>query len=166
MRADGGPPEPSLSRRRFLQQLEAGAVAATCAGSAARGLLPVLIAACGGARYAASSIVGTRLVVERRELGAQGAALVDGPEGELPVYVRALPDGRFTAVSTRCMHRGCQVEPATDRFVCPCHGSEYTFDGAVLKGPTEHPLVRYRTSADEARVYVHLNAPMAEGRGS
>lgn len=166
MRADPNPPEPTLSRRRFLQQLEAGAVAATCAGGAVRGLLPVLLAACGGARYAASSIVGTRLVVERRELGARGAALVDGPDGELPIYVHSLPDGRFSAVSTRCMHRGCQVEPATDRFVCPCHGSEYTFEGEVLKGPTEHPLVRYRTSADEARVYVHLDAPMAEERAS
>jgi nitrite reductase/ring-hydroxylating ferredoxin subunit len=166
MRAHGVPPEPMLSRRRFLQQLEAGAVAATCAGGAARGLLPVLLAACGGARYAASSIDGARLVVERRELGAQGAALGDGPDGELPIYVRLLPDGRFTAVSTRCMHRGCQVEPATDRFVCPCHGSEYTFAGEVLKGPTEHPLVRYRTTADQTRVYVHLDAPMAEERAS
>lgn len=159
------PPEPTLSRRRFLQQIETGAVA-TCAGAVARGLLPVLFAACGGARYAASSLVGARLVVDRRELGPQGAALVDGPDGELPIYVRSLPDGRFSAVSTRCMHRGCQVEPTTDRFVCPCHGSEYTLEGEVLQGPTEHPLVRYRVSADAARVYVHLDAPMAEERAS
>ena len=165
MCADGVPPEPTLSRRRFLRQIEAGAATAAYSG-AARALLPVLLAACGGARYAESSLVGTRLVIDRRELGPQGAALIDGPDGELPIYVRTLPDGRFSAVSTRCMHRGCQVEPTVDRFVCPCHGSEYTFEGEVLKGPTEHPLVRYPGSADEARVYVHLDAPMAEERPS
>jgi cytochrome b6-f complex iron-sulfur subunit len=156
----------TLSRRGFLRRLEQGVVSATCAGGVARSLLPVLVAACGGARYAASSMDGSRLVIDRSELGPKGAALVDGPEGELPIYVHQLPDGRLTAVSTRCMHRGCQVEPAADRFVCPCHGSEYTFEGRVLKGPTERPLVRYRVSADDAHVYVHLDSPMPEERAS
>lgn len=153
------------TRRGFLQQLEAGAIAAACGRGAAQGLLPMLLTACGGARYARTSLVGTRLTIDRVEVGPQGA-LVDPPDGGLPIHVRPLGDGRFAALSTRCMHRGCQVEPATDRYVCPCHGSEYTFEGAVLKGPTERPLLRYRVSTDDARVYVHLDALVDPERGS
>jgi cytochrome b6-f complex iron-sulfur subunit len=54
------------------------------------------------------------------------------------------------------MHRGCQVEPAADRLVCPCHGSEYTYTGDILKGPTELPLRRFPVSADANAVVIEL----------
>ena len=145
---------PTVTRRRFV---ETGALAA-CAAS----LLPLTATACGGARYARSASItpdGTRIAIDRAEVGTTGT-LVDGPEGALPISVRSLGGDRYIALSTRCMHRGCQVEPSADRFVCPCHGSEYSLEGAVLKGPTELPLVRYNVTADASRVFVHLDSPM------
>ena len=62
---------------------------------------------------------------------------------DLPLYLRRTAPGRAVALSTRCGHRGCQVEPEADRLACPCHGSEYTLEGAILKGPTERPLIRF-----------------------
>lgn len=147
--------EPVIGRRRFLQKLECAAVAAVLG---ARGTLPVLLAACGGVRYVAASRIGTQLVLPLKELGSDGSALVEVADGDLPIYVRRFADGRLSAVSTRCMHQGCQVEPSNDRLVCPCHGSEYTFEGGVLKGPTELPLARYRVTEDDARVYIHLDS--------
>ena len=41
-------------------------------------------------------------------------------------------------------------------MACPCHGSEYTFTGAILQGPTERPLTRFRVTSDAAMVYIHL----------
>jgi cytochrome b6-f complex iron-sulfur subunit len=146
----------AMDRRTFLRQVETVAVGAVCAS---RGFVPLMLAACGGARYASASRVGSQLVIPLTELSKEGRALVE-VEGELPIYVRRREDGNFTATLTRCMHKGCQVEPSADRFVCPCHGSEYTFDGAVLKGPTENPLIRYRVTSDDARVYIHLDAPL------
>jgi Rieske Fe-S protein len=35
------------------------------------------------------------------------------------------------------------VDPEIDRLVCPCHGSEYSLEGAVLKGPTQRALDRF-----------------------
>ncbi len=145
---------PTVTRRRFL---ETGAFAACGAG-----LLPLTATACGGARYARSASLtpdGTRIAIDRVEVSATGT-LVDGPDGALPISVRSLGGDRYIALSTRCMHRGCQVEPSSDRFVCPCHGSEYSLEGAVLKGPTELPLVRYSVTSDASRVFVHLDSPM------
>lgn len=152
------PPLSRIDRRRFLHQVEVAAAAAFCG---ARGALPAILAACGGARFVTASRIGTQLVLPLSALPEGGSALVEAPEGQLPIYIRWLAPGRFSAVSTRCMHRGCQVEPASDRLVCPCHGSEYTFEGGVLKGPTEQPLVRYRVSADDSQVYIHLDSPIS-----
>lgn len=157
----------SLSRREFLQQVEQlsdGVVYVAMCGA-----LPVVLSACGAARaartrYVPTTRVGDRLTVRRSELSGGSGVLVEIPGTELPVYLRRdVGTGgleTLSAVSTRCMHRGCQVEPTADRLSCPCHGSEYTFAGAVLQGPTELPLVRYEVSVDAVNIYIHL--PPAE----
>ena len=44
------------------------------------------------------------------------------------------------AVSLVCTHLGCIVKTTTDGFECPCHGSRFSADGAVLKGPAPRAL--------------------------
>ncbi len=151
---------PLVDRRGFLRVLEGHGATLLCARLAGVSALSTALTACGGLRYARSTIVGTQLIVARTELAA-GAVLVDGPEGELPIHVRPLDADRYRALSTRCMHRGCQVDPINDQYVCPCHGSTYATDGAVLTGPTELPLVEYRTTVERDRLLVHLDAPVA-----
>ncbi|MBK8467527.1 MAG: ubiquinol-cytochrome c reductase iron-sulfur subunit [Chloracidobacterium sp.] len=48
-------------------------------------------------------------------------------------------DGVF-AISTVCTHLGCIVKPSPTGFNCPCHGSAYTTDGLVTKGPAPKAL--------------------------
>ncbi len=51
------------------------------------------------------------------------------------------------ALSARCTHLGCTVAPSGDgqTLVCPCHGSRYGLDGAVLQGPAKESLERLPT---------------------
>ncbi|MFF3754652.1 FAD-dependent oxidoreductase [Streptomyces sp. NPDC002018] len=51
-------------------------------------------------------------------------------------------DGTATAVSARCTHLGCLVafNEAETAWECPCHGSRFGVDGAVLHGPAVRPL--------------------------
>jgi Rieske Fe-S protein len=53
-------------------------------------------------------------------------------------------DGGLHAVSLRCTHLGCLVRfnAAETSWDCPCHGSRFDVDGAVLEGPAVHPLPR------------------------
>ena len=56
-------------------------------------------------------------------------------------------DERVVAISTRCMHLGCPVRwtQAAERFICPCHGGVYDFQGIVVGGPPVRPLDRFYT---------------------
>lgn len=51
--------------------------------------------------------------------------------------------GKLHGVSLRCSHLGCLVRfnAAERSWDCPCHGSRFDVDGAVLEGPAVHPLV-------------------------
>ena len=93
----------------------------------------------GNARH----LVGDRLRVRRQhDLDLQpGQATVATLDGD---SVAAYRDdaGVLHAVSAVCTHMGCIVGwNATDRsWDCPCHGSRFAPDGAVLHGPAVTPL--------------------------
>lgn len=60
--------------------------------------------------------------------------------------------GTLHAVSARCTHLGCTVtwNDAERSWDCPCHGSRFDPDGAVLQAPATKPLRRLpRSTPDE-----------------
>lgn len=50
--------------------------------------------------------------------------------------------GEVHAVSARCSHLGCVVgfNDEENTWECPCHGSRFALDGALLHGPATSPL--------------------------
>jgi menaquinol-cytochrome c reductase iron-sulfur subunit len=62
----------------------------------------------------------------------------------LPHNVWAVKDpaDTVTVFSPVCTHLGCQVawDTGTQHFVCPCHNSVFTKDGAVVSGPAPRGL--------------------------
>jgi Rieske Fe-S protein len=89
-----------------------------------------------------------------------------GEVGKTTVYMRKRnpaidnepSDGynQIIAISTRCMHLGCPVRyvPASERFICPCHGGVYDFRGKRTGGPPVRPLDRFYTRIVAGRVQV------------
>lgn len=58
----------------------------------------------------------------------------------------------FYAISAVCPHLGCIVDRGESHFTCPCHGSDFDAQGAVLSGPAPGPLpwfeIRLHPSGD------------------
>ncbi len=70
-----------------------------------------------------------------------GEGRVDRVDGR-PVAVARDADGTLHRRSAACTHLGCEVRFNADEgsWDCPCHGSRFALDGAVLEGPAVHPL--------------------------
>jgi glycine/D-amino acid oxidase-like deaminating enzyme/nitrite reductase/ring-hydroxylating ferredoxin subunit len=76
------------------------------------------------------------------DLSPGEAGIVSHSDGEWATYVDQ--DGAQHAVSPTCTHMGCLVSfnSAEKAWECPCHGSRFGLDGAVLQGPATRPLKR------------------------
>ncbi len=90
-----------------------------------------------------------------------------GDAGKTTVYVRKFNRGKdkvnegqdiqpYVVISTRCAHLGCPVRyiQASAKFLCPCHGGIYGFQGNVEGGPPVRPLDRFYTRVTAGRVEV------------
>ncbi len=73
--------------------------------------------------------------------------MADGGEGNTagdPTFAGYLTrdQGKLRALAITCPHLGCSYayDDGKRHFVCPCHGSEFALDGALLHGPATSPL--------------------------
>ena len=76
-----------------------------------------------------------------------GAALTQAVTGGITRFflLARVTEDTFSALNAVCTHEGCTVSRfAAPLFVCPCHGSRYALDGAVVQGPAPAALPRYR----------------------
>lgn len=62
------------------------------------------------------------------------------PQGRNVALIRT--EKGVYAVSIVCTHLGCIVKPSVTGFDCPCHGSKFTNNGEVLRGPAPKALPR------------------------
>lgn len=152
-----GPPVPAIlgTRRDFCvaacQALSLGAIAATlqaCGGgdnpnepSGGFGNVPSLPAlnATVANGTASLNVAGTALAT------SGGTAIVSSSAGTfLVVRNDATSASAFTAT---CTHQQCTVTGFTEGvFQCPCHGSRYNTQGAVVRGPATQNLRRFNAT--------------------
>ena len=77
--------------------------------------------------------------------------LVQGLNGDV-TYLVSTEDGiKDFAISAVCTHLGCVVPwvRASNKFCCPCHGSQYDENGKVVRGPAPLSLALAHTTIKE-----------------
>jgi menaquinol-cytochrome c reductase iron-sulfur subunit len=84
---------------------------------------------------------------------------VDGwkiQSGTETAWLSKSPDNQLIAFSPWCTHLGCAYRWETNRkeFSCPCHGSRFAKDGAVIAGPATRPLDRYEIKLEGKRIWL------------
>ncbi|WP_410651462.1 Rieske 2Fe-2S domain-containing protein [Amycolatopsis sp. cmx-4-54] len=92
----------------------------------------------------AKDLVGDRLTPpdaqDTEDVPVDSARILPDATGKKGVYRDR--SGTLHAVSLRCTHLGCllRFNGAERSWDCPCHGSRFDVDGAVLEGPAVRPL--------------------------
>ncbi len=107
-----------------------------------------------GGSGATGSACGTNLCLDLNDpknaalTAVDGALVVAAPRDSI-LLVRSSATV-VQAVSDICTHAGCGVryDHVNKILSCPCHGSQYTLTGTVLRGPALKPLTNYQTQLD------------------
>lgn len=125
------------SRRVMLQTIGVGCLACACGGGGGDDTAEGVATMCG-----ADLCIS---IAENPELGDVGGGLLFLQAQGHKIYVVRTASG-FSTVSAVCTHAGCTIAwNGSDLFECPCHGSRFAGDGAVMRGPASRAL----------RVYTH-----------
>lgn len=92
----------------------------------------------------------TRVVLDNPDSYGPGSII---PVPEAKVWLLRDFDGLY-ALSSVCTHLGCNIRSTGEEFECPCHGSRFDLEGAVLQGPAISALryVDLSRSADNLLV--------------
>ena len=71
-------------------------------------------------------------------------------------YLARLNDGGFLALSRTCTHLGCTVPWVSkeNKFICPCHSSEFDISGEVLSPPAPRALDIFQVTIENNNVKV------------
>lgn len=147
---------PDMGRRQFMNLLTFGTITGVAAGV----LYPVV------KYFIPSSSGGTSGGVTAKDaLGKDVIAsellathnpgdrvLAQGLKGD-PTYIIVKGDQTLAdyGINAVCTHLGCVVpwNTSEEKFVCPCHGSQYDAEGKVMRGPAPLSLALAHANVDD-----------------
>lgn len=74
------------------------------------------------------------------------------------VFVNRSKDGHFQVLSPICPHLGCSVSwhADKDRFICPCHGGQFSADGRRISGPPPRGLDNLDAQVKDGKLEVQF----------
>lgn len=148
---------PSMGRRQFMNLLTFGAATGVAVGAlypVVKYFIPPSAGGAGGGVTAKDALGNDVIVSEFLASHNPGdRALAQGLKGD-PTYMVVEEDGSLAdyGVNAVCTHLGCVVpwNKSENKFMCPCHGSQYDATGKVVRGPAPLSLALvHATVADD-----------------
>lgn len=79
-----------------------------------------------------------------RDLTAAGGAMLVDTASDTIMVIR-ISDTQVVALSAICTHAGCPMDYRASQQLldCGCHGSQFSTDGRVVRGPANRPVRVY-----------------------
>lgn len=113
-----------------------------------------VLAACssGGEENPGSTPAADGSLAKVEDVPVGGALPATDADGNKILLVQA-EEGTITALTAICTHQGCTVAPGDGELACPCHGSRFSLDGAVLNGPADEPLAAVDVHVEDGAVF-------------
>jgi len=135
-----------MHRREFIT----GTVAFCCTASF------LSLEGCTGYKSVTADRTEGKLSVKKSDITDSPFVIVKSSGLNAPVLLKKENADTYTSVLMLCTHKQCELKPQGSILYCPCHGSEFSHEGKVLKEPADKDLVQYKTSADNNYIHIHL----------
>jgi len=137
--------EEEIDRRGFIRRASV---------SAATVVVGATFAGCG---YASTQVESDVFTIPREDVPRVDGEPFRSNTGKF--FLVHNNDG-LLALSWACTHLGCTTiwSSAARQFQCPCHGSDFEFDGSRISGPASRPLDLFTiTSVKNGAVHVRID---------
>jgi cytochrome b6-f complex iron-sulfur subunit len=144
------------NRRNLMNLILVGSAAVTVGGLAVPYILFFVPPGSGGGTGGtpAKDALGNEILLKEYLASKKPGdhSLAQGLKGDA-TYLIVKADGTLEnyGLNAVCTHLGCVVpwSAANNKFMCPCHGSQYAPTGAVVRGPAPLPLALAHIDTDE-----------------
>jgi cytochrome b6-f complex iron-sulfur subunit len=144
-----------MERRKFIK---------TCCGVALSAPLVGVLDSCTSVHYAMSIYSSRGFIVKKSDFiflkndkeKKRDFVFVKQSEQDFPICVFRTGEESFVVSLMYCPHQGCENNVQGVRYVCPCHGSEFSTTGKVLVGPSDKDLKTFKTTTDNENIYIQL----------
>ncbi len=147
---------PSMGRRKFMNLILGGSAAVTALGAiypVAAYFVPPSRGGAGGG-VAAKDALGNDVLASAFLASHQAGdrELAQGLKGD-PTYIVVTENQEIASygLNAVCTHLGCVVpwNVAENKFMCPCHGSQYNAEGKVVRGPAPLSLALAHATVED-----------------
>jgi cytochrome b6-f complex iron-sulfur subunit len=138
------------NRREFIKKCGLISAGLVYGGSA------LMLEGCASVSYIPFNEENNQLVIKKSYFVKEKYGLISYKNLPAPIYITKLEHDNYSAVLLECTHKRCEVSPAGDLLICPCHGSEYSNTGEVLQPPAEKDLYRFGIKTDSENIYVNV----------
>lgn len=155
----GTPDVPDMGRRQFMNLLAFGGAAGVALGAlypVVRYFTPPSSGGSGGgvtAKDALGNDISVSGFLSSHNPGER--QLSQGLKGD-PTYLIVNSDKTLVnyGLNAVCTHLGCVVpwNASENKFICPCHGSQYNNEGKVVRGPAPLSLALVHANVADDKV--------------
>ena len=147
---------PDMGRRQFMNLLTFGSITGVALGAlypVVKYFIPPSSGGSGGG-ITAKDALGNDVIVSEflAEHSAGDRTLAQGLKGD-PTYIVVKGEDTIAnyGINAVCTHLGCVVpwNGNENKFICPCHGSQYNDEGKVVRGPAPLSLALVHADVTE-----------------
>lgn len=141
-----------MERRKFLKS-----TCQLCLLGAAGYLLPTL-SSCATSKSSVykTALNGNNITIPLSLFDQTNIQIVRPTGWFYDIAVHKKEDGTFAALLMKCTHMDNQLVLTGSGFSCSLHGSTFSKEGVVQKGPAEHPLQHYTTTIQANQLIITI----------
>ncbi|MCY7410681.1 MAG: Rieske 2Fe-2S domain-containing protein [Chitinophagales bacterium] len=139
------------SRRDFIKQAGTISVCACAFGTAS------LFSSCSVAKGITGTESAEMVTIPKTSFKDSNSVSITTKKYSEPIYIAKQADETYIALLMYCPHKGCEVRAGTEKLVCPCHNSEFSLTGSLLRGPAKEGLKSFVVNEEKDLIAVHFN---------